>query len=173
MKTFEFSIVASGVDPKADDFEDRFYEAGCDDALVSFQRGHVIIDFAREAEDLASAISSAIEDVSSTGAKVDRVEPDPLVSLIEMAERADMTRAAFSHYAKGHRGSDFPSPVAKVTSSSPLWEWASVAHWLYKENRITFESALDAQIVKHANLEIEIGNMHTGAVLKQLTAEYT
>src|ERR1041385_5630982 len=29
MKTFEFSIVASGLDPEAEGFADRFYDAGC------------------------------------------------------------------------------------------------------------------------------------------------
>ena len=29
-------------------FEALFYDNGCDDALVSFQNGHIIIDFARE-----------------------------------------------------------------------------------------------------------------------------
>lgn len=32
------------VDPEADDFEARFYEAGCDDAGVGFQNGHSLLD---------------------------------------------------------------------------------------------------------------------------------
>jgi len=78
MKTHEFSIIASGLDPRADDFETRFYDAGCDDALVAFQKGRIIIDFSREAESVQDAISSAIEDVRRIGAKVEHVEPDPL-----------------------------------------------------------------------------------------------
>jgi hypothetical protein len=89
MKTFEFSIVASGVDPSTDDFGDRFYDAGCDDALVAFQGGHTIIDFAREAKSIAEAIASAVENVCDAGAKIDRVEPDPLINLSEVAWRAD------------------------------------------------------------------------------------
>jgi hypothetical protein len=90
MKTFEFSIVASGVDPTADDFGDRFYDAGCDDALVAFQKGHTIIDFAREARSIDEAIASAVENVCAAGAKIDRVEPDLLVNLSEIASRADL-----------------------------------------------------------------------------------
>ena len=63
MKTFEFSIVASGLDPEAEDFADRFFMAGCDDATVSFQKGHIILDFARAAASLEAAIASAVEDV--------------------------------------------------------------------------------------------------------------
>src|SRR5687768_5275605 len=99
MKMFEFSIIASGLDPRADDFESRFYEAGCDDALVSFQKGHIIVDFAREAESMNAAIGSAVEVVRSVGAKINRVEPDPLVSLADIAARTGMSRGAMTQYS--------------------------------------------------------------------------
>lgn len=86
METFEFTIIATGLDPQADDYETRFYDSGCDDALVSFQKGHTLVDFAREAECLEDAISSAVEHVRKAGAKVERVEPDPLVSLPAVCE---------------------------------------------------------------------------------------
>jgi len=114
MRVYEFSIVASGMDPNADDFESRFYDAGCDDATVSFQRGRIVLDFARVASSADEAISSAVEDVRASGATVDRIEPDPLVSLSEIAARAGLTRAAVSQYARGQRGAGFPAPVAKV-----------------------------------------------------------
>ena len=95
-KMYEFSIIASGLDPQAEDFEARFYKAGCDDSTISFQKGHIIIDFTRPAESIDEAISSAIEAVRAAGAHVDRVEPDPLVSLSEIAARAGMSRAAMT-----------------------------------------------------------------------------
>jgi MoaA/NifB/PqqE/SkfB family radical SAM enzyme len=73
MKTHEFCITASGLDPKAEDFETRFFNAGCDDATVSFQKGHIIVDFTREAESVDDAIASAIEAVNKAGAQVIRV----------------------------------------------------------------------------------------------------
>ena len=130
MEMYEFSIIASGLEPSADDFETRFYDAGCDDATIAFQRGHIIVDFTRQATSLGDAINSAIEDVRSTGARVDRVEPDPLVSISDIAARASLSRQIVSLYAKGARGEGFPAPVARVTSDSPLWNWASVAKWL-------------------------------------------
>ena len=39
MKMHEFSIIASGLNPEAEDFETRFFDAGCDDATISFRRG--------------------------------------------------------------------------------------------------------------------------------------
>jgi predicted DNA-binding transcriptional regulator AlpA len=151
MKTYEFSVVASGLDPAADDFESRFYEGGCDDALVSFQKGHIILDFAREAETAEEAIASAVADVRAVGAHVDRVEPDPLVNLAEIAARAGLTRAAVSLYAKGRRGHDFPPPVAKVTDESPLWLWASVARWLHSRHQLDEDILAKAEFVQRIN----------------------
>ena len=37
---------------------------------------------------------------------------------------------------KGHRAEAFPPPVAKVTSESPLWDWATVARWMFEHRRI-------------------------------------
>ena len=156
-QVFEFSIIASGLDPKADDFESRFYDAGCNDATVSFQKGHIILDFSREASSIEEAIASASECVEKSGGKIDRIEPDPLVSLAEIAERGNMTRAAISLYASGQRGEgDFPSPVARVTSESSLWEWASVARWLYSHEKISEADLTIAQVVQDANEAIKM-----------------
>ena len=134
MKKYEFSIVASGLNPEAEDFEQRFYNAGCDDATISFQKGHIIVDFTREANSIDEALVSAVKGVETAGARVDRVEPDPLVSLADIAHRTGMTRAAMTQYSKGQRGKDFPPPVVRVTSDSPLWDWATVAKWLFRGN---------------------------------------
>jgi hypothetical protein len=85
METFEFSIIASGLDPEAEDFADRFFNAGCDDATLSFQKGQIILGFAREAETMDVAIVSAVDCVAAAGAKVQRIEFDPLVSLADIA----------------------------------------------------------------------------------------
>src|SRR4051812_39024987 len=111
MKTYEFSLIASGLDPSAEDFEARFYEHGCDDATISFQKGHIILDFARRAPAMEAAIRSALADVRAAGARIHRVEPDPLVSLADMAARTKMSRAAMTQYSKGQRSRDFPPPV--------------------------------------------------------------
>ena len=157
METYEFTIIAAGVDPHADDFEARFYDAGCDDALVSFQKGHVLVDFAREAETIEDAITSAVENVRQAGARVERVEPDPLVSLSDMASRADMTRSAMTNYFKGDRGVGFPAPKARVTTNSPLWDWSDVSLWLFHNERLSKEAAISATVVSVANDLIECG----------------
>lgn len=151
MKTYQFSLIASGLDPNADGFEDRFYDAGCDDALVAFQRGHIIIDFSRQAASIGEAIASAIENVRAAGATVGRVEPDPLVNLSEIADRIGMSRSAASHYAKGRRGQGFPPPVAKIKDEIPLWSWAEVARWFVARKQLSGEALVEAEVVREAN----------------------
>lgn len=154
MTKFEFSIIASGLDPAADDFEQRFYDAGCDDAAIAFQKGHIIVDFTREATSISEAIVTAMRDVQATGARVDRVEPDPLFSLSDIAARTGLTRAAMTQYSKGQRSSNFPAPVARVTSDSPLWDWATVAKWLFHHDKLSRDEAIAAAAVRAANAAI-------------------
>ena len=156
MKTHEFTIVASGLDPEMDGYEDRFFEAGCDDATLSFQKGVIIAEFSREAVSFSKAIATAYEDILKTGAKIERVEPDYLVSLSDIAERSGLTRQAISLYAKAERGSGFPNPVARVTSNSPLWDWLEVTEWLHALSKIDVAAVVEARIVKEANRFLEL-----------------
>lgn len=158
MATFDFTIIASGLDPEAEDFEARFYDGACNDATVSYQNGHIILDFGRDAPSITEAIVTAVQDATAAGVTVERVEPDPLVSLSDMAARSGMGRAAMTNYSKGHRLDGFPAPIMRVTSPSPLWDWAEVAEWLYRKGRISKEEALEAGVVGAANeLLIEEG----------------
>lgn len=155
METFEFTVIATGLDPKAEDFESRFFDAGCDDAIVAFQKGHILVDFARDAESIEAAIASAVENVKLAGATVERVEPDPMVSLADMAKRAALSRAALTNYAKGDRGEGFPAPRLKVTSDSPLWDWADASRWLYRHKGLPRQVAINAMVVSEANEVID------------------
>lgn len=152
MKNYQFVIVASGLDPDAEDFEKRFFEAGCSDATISFQKGLTIVEFNRQAKSFAHAMTSAFTDVLKTGATVERFEPDYLVSLSDIAARSGLSRAAISLYCKGKRKADFPSPVARVTSESPLWDWVDVARWMHLNLKLSRELVLEARMVREANL---------------------
>ena len=171
MKTYEFTIIASGLDPEADDFETRFLEAGCDDATVGFQNGRILIEFSRDARSLTEAIVTAVEGALQGGAIVERVEPDPLVSLSEMASRSGMTKGAMSNYSKGHRLDGFPAPTARVTTPSPLWNWARVAEWLYRNGRISRDEALEAGVFAAANDILECGAGALADALERRTKE--
>jgi predicted DNA-binding transcriptional regulator AlpA len=154
MPIHEFSVIATGLDPTDPAFERRFFEAGCEDAMVSFQRGHIIVDFAREAVSIIDALHSAQRDVERAGAVVERIEPDPLVSLSDMAERTGMTRQAITNYASGQRREDFPAPIARVTSTSPLWDWAEAAAWFGQLGVLPADDVVQARAVADANREL-------------------
>lgn len=155
MSEFEFSVIASGLDPSDDETIDRFFKAGCDDATVAFARGVFILSFVREAASLQEAIDSAVANVCEAGAEVGRVEPDCLVSLSDIAERAGLTRAAASLYSQGKRGSGFPKPVARVTTNSPLYDWPEVASWLSKHAGLDAVKVDEAVVIKSINDRIE------------------
>lgn len=154
MQEHEFTVIATGLDPEADGFADAFYEAGCDDALLGFQRGVIVLDFDREAETLEEAIASAIDAVRSTGATVLRVEPDHLVNLTDIAERAKMSRQGVALYASGKRGEGFPAPAACVTTDHPLYDWREVARWLVANGKLDAAEVERAETIKRFNDEI-------------------
>src|SRR4051794_5469941 len=149
MKKYNFTIIASGIDPALDDKAvDRLFEAGCDDATVSAQKGLVVLEFDREARNFISALFSAIRNVQAAGGIVERVEPDHLVSASEIAKRCGLGRAAVSLYASGARAEGFPPPVARVTTESPLWDWVEVSSWLHRRQRLALEVAVQARLVR-------------------------
>ena len=172
MANFEFTIIASGLNPAAEDFFDRFYDAGCDDATIAFQNGRIVAEFTREARSIAEAIASAVAAVKKAGAKVERIEPDPLMTLSDMATRAGLTRAAMTNYFKGTRAKDFPAPVARVTSESPLWDWAAVARWMFENRKIDRAAAIEAEVVREANAAIGAGEANIARRLKKAAEEY-
>jgi hypothetical protein len=150
-KLYEFSILAIGVDHEAHNFEDRFVKAGCDDATISFQRGMILLDFARRASNFQQALVSAISNVQMAGAKIRGVEPSDLVTLAEIARRTKMTRAAISNYFAGTRGMNFPLPVDRVMTESPVWSWAEVAVWLHERERLSEDAVIAAKLIAEAN----------------------
>lgn len=170
MTTHEFTVIASGLNPEAPDYEDRFFEAGCDDATLSYQRGLIIAEFAREAPSLASAIVSAIDNVRAAGASVERVEPDYLVSLSDIADRSGLSRQAISLYARGERGADFPAPSVKVMSDRPLWDWYAVAHWLHEKALLDRGAVIAARLLREVNTALIAAHVPKGALLGRLEA---
>jgi hypothetical protein len=154
MSMFNFTIIASGMDYEADDFEDKLFEAGCDDATISIQKGAIILEFTREGRNFVHALISAFKDVQKAGARVEHIEPDYLVNLSDIAARSNISKASVSLYAKGERAEDFPAPVARVTTETPLWDWVEVARWMFKRRTISRHLVVEAKIVREANLAL-------------------
>lgn len=70
-----FTIEVAGVDIDDPDFEDAFYGAGCDDALISVANGVLYLDFDRAAPTREAAINSAIDDIARSGGKAVQILP--------------------------------------------------------------------------------------------------
>ena len=71
-----FTLRVSGIDTTGN-YEDRLYDAGCDDALVAVVDGQLYLDFDRDAADFDAAVQSAQKDVESAGGRVEAVMPPP------------------------------------------------------------------------------------------------
>jgi predicted DNA-binding transcriptional regulator AlpA len=151
LRSHSFTVIASGPKATPEDLADRFFDAGCDDATVSVQKGVTVLEFDRVARTFVSALLSAVRDVRRAGATVERIEPDPLVSASDIALRTGLGRAAISLYASGARGSGFPHPVARVTTESPLWDWAEVSSWMHRRKKLALDVAVHARVVREVN----------------------
>ena len=154
MTEFEFTYIASTSDLEKSDYENRLFEAGCDDATLIITKGLIAVCFIREAENYIHAICSGFRNVESAGVKVERFEPDFLVTQSEIAKRSEMSRAAISLYVSGARGGDkktFPKPVALVTSPAPLWDWVDVSSWLHHAGKVTRDVAVQAELGRTMN----------------------
>lgn len=158
MQTYDFTFIV-GADPHDDAFEDRFIEAGCDDATFILRRGAVALSFDREDVDYKHAVLSAYQNIREAGADIIRFEPDFLVSAPEIAERAQISRAAVDNYVKGQRRVGFPLPDARFSAKSPLWDWVEVSKWLWENEMLGENEYRHALISRVINLGVQINHL--------------
>jgi hypothetical protein len=83
MTTYDFMLILSAPTELTEEFANKLFAAGCDDATPSSSAGTLSIDFTRDATDLESAIRSAISNVSAAGGVVDHVEIDADTPLLK------------------------------------------------------------------------------------------
>ncbi|REK21670.1 MAG: hypothetical protein DWQ45_16865 [Planctomycetota bacterium] len=163
---FDFTLVLSGLSESDIGAEDKLFEAGCDDATLSFRSGRPYLTFSRQERSLRDAILSAINNVRSAGFDVLRVDVCDLVSQSDIARRIARSRQNVSQYILGQRGSGgFPPPACNITDEHPLYYWCEVAHWLYDNDMIRKDVLDEAVDVAVVNAVLEM-NYH-----KQLTPE--
>lgn len=144
MKHYNFLLVLSGIPTPAEDFEDRLFEVGCDDATLSLRSRVAFLDFDREASSFKEAVISAIQQVETIDKTitVERVEPDDLVTAAEIARRINKTREYVRLLIEGERGAgNFPLPLSGIATKSLIWSWLKVTPWL-RENRMVEEEAV-------------------------------
>jgi hypothetical protein len=159
-KTYNFALVLSGISEPESQIEDALYEAGCDDAILSFRSGIAYVEFDREAEGFKEAILSAVRDVerASPLLKVVRVEPGDLVNAAEIARRVQCTREYIRLLTQGRRGEGlFPAPQSGITGKTLIWSWVEVAGWMFEHKKIGDESMLrTAETIRDINAVLEM-----------------
>ncbi len=168
---YHFVLVLSGVTENTESLEDILFEAQCDDALIFYKNNTVYLEFDRDATNFESAIFSAIQAVEDTdiGIKVQRIEPDMIVNLSDIAKRTNLSRQLVSMLVSGERGDGtFPPPISKVTSPNPLWNWSSVAKWMFEHNKLDEEIVKQACFIEDINGALELRNQETTQRRQQL-----
>ncbi len=158
----EFTVVLSRIPVLDDTVADALFEAGCDDATVSFQSGRWFVSFCREAPSLIEAILHAIADVRKLGPEVEilRVDSSNLVSQSEIARRIGRSRQLVHQYIHGERGpGSFPPPVCDISEGAPLWSWCEVAAWLHGNDMIAESVLRDAQEIAIINSALELEHL--------------
>ena len=158
MTIYDFTFVVDA-DPIDDTFEDRFIEAGCDDATFVLMRGNALLSFDREADSYKDAVLSAYQQIRNSGSEIVRFEPDFLVSQVEIASRSGLTKQAIGMFIKGERRAGFPAPNARIESASPLWDWVEVSHWLLEQGKVSAQVYGDALISRIINVGSQVNHL--------------
>jgi hypothetical protein len=152
--TLTFALGSRGVD--ADALVERLGAAGCDDAVVGVGRqGRLALEFAREAEDAARAVGSAVSDVRSAvpGAALVEASPD-LVGLTDVASLLGVTRQNVRKLIVSC-GASGPVPVHE--GKPTIWRLAGVLRWLAREKSYPISPELleVAEATMQVNLAVE------------------
>jgi hypothetical protein len=178
MTQFTFQLFCLDVDTADERFLDRLYEAGCSDATVFFKDGYVCLSFARRAQSAERAVVTAIRDFerAGIGGVVERVEPDDLASLAEIAKRIGVTRASLQKYARGASkvGRDFPGPVQNLSSPRrELFSTAEIMRWMLSRRRacIPAESLELFQAVANTNRALAVAKAQKDEAVRRLVAQ--
>lgn len=117
---------------------DALFHAGCDDAGIETGQLGAVAYFTREAPSLAHAIASAVRDIEKVpDLRAVGVQCDSMVSMLDIAERAGVSREAVRLWVSGRRGpGGFPRPVIITTGGEQVWDWEQVAEWLERQQRV-------------------------------------
>jgi len=148
MTTYQFRI---RLDREPNEAEIDALGAVCDDAGLSYGNGMGELDFDRDAPSFVDAIFSAIADVEgATGLRVATVEADPLISVLDIAERTGRSREAVRQAITGLRARRFPPPINGQGARHRLWRWSEVAAFYGVDDESTRQAALVAEAVRAA-----------------------
>ncbi|WP_367971731.1 hypothetical protein RJD38_22195 (plasmid) [Vibrio scophthalmi] len=170
MKTHDFALVViSSKELDADgvcDLANQLFEAGAEDCTVGSSGKNIILEFDREADSYQDAVLSAIQEVKTINdIEIKSLDAGQFVGLSDAAEMSNLTRAALSSFSKGTRGDGtFPTPYLRVSSKSPLYDWAEIADWLEARGYVEHGIADNARFTSQINMALKLKHGSLGEV---------
>ncbi len=155
---FEFTLVYLLPEGSlaADAHLDALFEAGCDDVLPGTgKKGHIALEFAREASSAASALASAKENVETAipGARLVEVQPD-IVGTSEIAALANCSR---QNARKQLEKIDALAAPVYAASGHTLWHLSLLNHYLSRQTTLSIPPQVYefSEIAMKANTAIQ------------------
>lgn len=140
---YEFNLKFNLGQPDADpeQFLDRLYKSGCDDALVGIgRRGRIALDFTRRARSAEAALMSAMKDVKRAIPDAQFVEAAPdFVGVTDIAAHLGFSRQNMRKILE-RQGAAFPAPVHD--GKRPMWHLEPVLRWFVTAEGRAIESPL-------------------------------
>jgi len=117
---------------------DRLVKAKCSDAVTGLaDGGRLTLDFFdRDGPNISEIIEHAVNSISREipEAKLIDVSPD-LVGITELAAMLEVSRQAVRKMWEKNISHNFPAPVKYGNGKSPIWNMASVLHWMDKSDK--------------------------------------
>jgi hypothetical protein len=174
VKEYDFTLKFNLTNPQANpqEYVDRLYASGCDDALIGIgKHGSISINFIRSAESAYIAISSAILDVRTAIPQVTLIEVTPdLVGLTDVAKilgctRQNVRNLIFDRVASALPNRNFRSPSPVYEGTPSLWHLVEILTWLRDEKMYV----IDDEILEIAKINMEI---NTACCWQRLTPEH-
>jgi hypothetical protein len=175
MQSYEFSMVFALASPEQDpeDYVDRLFEAGCDDALLGIGRaGGIALDFIREAPDARTAVITAISNVRAAIPDSVLVEVSP--DLVGFSDVAELVGRSRQNMRKLLLGGHARTPIPVHSGSSTLWHLAPMLVWLRDEKGYDVDPAL--LDVARAAMAVNAVNAHVRSeprIVRELEALLT
>ncbi|MBW4665096.1 MAG: DNA-binding protein [Chroococcus sp. CMT-3BRIN-NPC107] len=143
MKEYDFTLKFNLQDTQADadNYVERLYAGGCDDALIGVGlKGFISLNFIREASSAYEAISSAIHDVKSVVPSATLIEASPdFVGLTDAANIVGCSRQNMRNLIVNSEQQS-PPPVYEGTPS--IWHLGEILRWLREVKRYSIDDSL-------------------------------
>ena len=127
MRTWDFSLILSGIDAGAEHGFDSLWSACADEPLIGTYDGVSEVLFSREAETVEDAVLSAIADVERIdGVRVVGLRDESFWTLGDIAERSGRSLAEIRRVVGDPA---FPSHLSDPDEPDPLWRAQEVIDW--------------------------------------------